>query len=403
MARYFDKLGFQMWMQNPAFMRLPREYRGCWLDLRMMSGSDESERGYIPIGSVKKAKFDDVVDFLCMGEDEGRAHYRKIVRALLMSGALEELPSGPIRIGRYEEEQALGKSDGTYRGRKHLDKKLVERIKKSPGYVKGLFKRCGAEALPKDVVIGELKKRNRCNSNTAETIFIALRGDGCLCVSSEGVCSLASLAPPSVSGSVSGRETYTPCKFNVDKDKETEIRDSNESPIESTDARAPGTGLREGGASEARQGAPVGRGRDGPPMLREGEEAPGILPREPEPPEIHFDDDGLLYSPEDVWNVKDPLLATEILLRIKPGWNDVQKPGKPPSTFTLRKKFTDAMDAAGRDDGIMIWRKALFELYLEHLGDNQNIFSWVSLFQSKVNKAVLEKYGIDLRAVRASG
>lgn len=79
MPRFYDKLGFQMWLQNPAFMRLPREYRGCWIDLRMMAGPDEGEWGYIPIGLVKKATIDNVVDFLCMGEEASDTHYKKIV------------------------------------------------------------------------------------------------------------------------------------------------------------------------------------------------------------------------------------------------------------------------------------------------------------------------------------
>jgi len=99
--------------------------------------------------------------------------------------------------------------------------------------------------------------------------------------------------------------------------------------------------------------------------MQEGKQAHGLVPNRCDPPTVHADEDGLLYSPEDVWNVRDPLYAAEVFLKVQPGWSDVKTTEHPASTHVVRKRWKELGAAVGPKDRDEIWRRILFKAYEE--------------------------------------
>lgn len=93
-----------------------------------------------------------------------------------------------------------------------------------------------------------------------------------------------------------------------------------------------------------------------------------------------------MHSPEDAWNVVDPLQAVEGFLCTRDGWSEHGDERGPPSKYALRARWRDLRKAVGVTDAERIWRQALFDICMDHC-DGQSWRSWVAGFLMKLDIA----------------
>ncbi|NLX25063.1 MAG: hypothetical protein GXY61_03750 [Lentisphaerae bacterium] len=278
MTKFFHKFGFQMWAQNLVFMQLPPEDHGYWLRLRILAGQCEEEDGHIPIGAVKRAKRKDVLRFLSKGDEEKHDYFNKMIDRLAGAGALEITSSGIVRIGRYVEEQKLGRTDDTNNKRQERERQFEDRIsqirrrltsyvKSDQGpslnhFIKWICLEIGCKPKTADKVVDALER---------DHVIVVDRKNGVFSVLTLGGLAAPPLAPPAeaVTEAVALHDvSYRTCHVESETDSESDS-DSYESQLNSTErppsnnspsaSLSPDSWRAEGGASGG--AAPVGCGR----------------------------------------------------------------------------------------------------------------------------------------------
>jgi hypothetical protein len=381
--RFWDKFGFQRLQQNRAFMNCAPDLKGIFLDLRIMAGNSEYEDGSIPIGNIKRAKFDDLLDFFTdFGDAKNKNYFRKKLERLVKVGALSVTAGKVVKIAGYEEEQGLGRTIDTNRKREDAKIKFQENVNRAGAYLKTVFTKSQARALPYDMLHASIRQRSGCIKKTADALLTAMIDNGVLvCVGDGGLYALASLASPPVAGAGStgaGPENVLR-NFPVESEPESEpeLAGENSSPqlgagqlvrpgpkgsVEPSGASGPGTG---GGRSERSENNYFASGS------------------EPD----RSDSPNWMASPEDAFQVSDPLLATKFFLQTMPGWCEEPRRGTNDvrTWRVLRSKWMELGEKLGESDRDSLWRSHLREIFEDRYDKDWKSFS--SIFVSRIGKS----------------
>lgn len=365
--RFWDKFGFQRLQQNQMFMRLPHDVKGVFMELRILAGNCDAADGTLPIGAAKRAKEEDVLDYLTYGDKAKRNFFKRALGRLVTAGVLTVTAGGVIKIAGYEEEQGLGRTIDTNRKRAVAKEKFQENVNRAGAYLKKVFERSEARALPYDMLHASIRSRSGCIKRTADALLQAMVEGGVLvCVGEGGLYALASLGSPPGSGSGSAGDGAENVLRNF--------------PLESESVPEP----EKEGTNVPSVGPTGARGRS--PSASQPTCAPG-LEGAPERSEGGQDDfsvgAGTPLSPEDAWDAKDPLQAAEAFLRTKPGWSETQVGDKPASQYALRGRWRDLRKAVGPKKANELWRESLFDILSDHC-DKQSWNSWTAGFLSKL-------------------
>lgn len=372
--RFFDKFGFQMMQQNGVFMRLPHDIKGVFFEIRLMAGLSEFEDGTVPCGAARRAKEDDLIDYLTYGDKAKQNYFKKAFKRLCSAGVLHISPSGLVKIPYYEEEQALGRTVDTNRKRNKAQADLLELVNEAGTALKGLFRSSSATGLPYEVLVDYLRKSFGCYRPKAEEVLSRMQERGVMYSCSDGLYTLASLAPPPVAGAGKvGAGAEDSAARNIPLEPEPEPEPEKEG------------GLR----------PQLGAGQLGRTPTDSGE-SPETCPSDAGGGEARYSQRGLLPStdspdmmrePGDAYSVPDPVHAAVLYLRTKPGWQEHSGTGKNEagSKRILLSKWTALRERFGEREADLLWRDGLRAIFEDGYDKTWN--SFVSIFVSRLNKS----------------
>jgi hypothetical protein len=373
--QFFDKFGFQMMQQNMAFMRLPHDIKGVFFEIRLMVGLSEYKDGTVPCGAAKRAKQDDLIEYLTYGDKSKQNYFRKALARLCASGVLHISQTGLVKLPYYEDEQALGRTVDTNRKRNKAQADLLELVNKAGTALKGLFRRSKAKGMPYEVLVDFLRKEFSCYRPKAEEILARMQESGVLYLCADGVYSLASLAPPPVSGSgLAGAGADYSGSRNIPLEPEPEPEQEGDFP--NPQLAAGQAGRHPFGARAPHGALPPGAGGGGASEAR--------YP----PNRADVDSPDVLYEPGDAYRVPDPVHAAQLFLATKPGWSERPEGDWPASKHVVRAKWKELRGRLGPKEADALWRGLLAEIVEDH--HEKGWWNWVGLFIKRLETAAAE-------------